>query len=106
MATRPFAMPPRRKTDAPCGMALVMVVSAVAVAAVLGYALLAATQLQAQAGGNVVRSASADYLADSGVQLVGLLDVSCRRGAVGRATLYSSIANEKQAMNNAKRVCP
>jgi hypothetical protein len=50
-------------------MALVMVVSAVAVAAVLGYALLAATQLQAQAGGNVVRSASADYLADSGVQL-------------------------------------
>jgi hypothetical protein len=50
-------------------MALVMVVSVVAVAAVLGYALLAATQLQAQAGGNVVRSAAADYLADSGVQL-------------------------------------
>jgi hypothetical protein len=50
-------------------MALVMVVSVVAVAAVLGYALLASSQLQAQAGGNAVRSASAEYLADSGIQL-------------------------------------
>ncbi len=69
MAMQPFAMLRHRRTKSPRGMALVLVVSVVGLVAVLGYALLAATQLQAQAGGNVMRSASAEYLADSGVQL-------------------------------------
>lgn len=68
MATQHCVWPQRLRTKGR-GMALVMVVSVVGVAAVLGYALLAATSLQAQAGGNASRAASAEYLADSGLQL-------------------------------------
>jgi hypothetical protein len=51
------------------GMAMVVVVAAVALAAVLGYAMLSGSALQAQAGANAAQSAAADALAEAGVNL-------------------------------------
>jgi hypothetical protein len=51
------------------GMALTLVVFAIAIAAVLGAAILASTSMQVQVKGNMLAAAQADYLADSGVNL-------------------------------------
>jgi hypothetical protein len=51
------------------GMALMMVVFTVGMAAVMGVAILAASSMQSQVKGNILAGAQADYLAESGVQL-------------------------------------
>ena len=51
------------------GMALVMVMVIVAVAVALGYAMLSNASLQAQVGANLQRTAAAECLAESGVEL-------------------------------------
>ena len=51
------------------GVALVLVISAVALAAVLGFALLSGGMLQTRTSGNASKVAQADYLAESGVNL-------------------------------------
>jgi hypothetical protein len=50
-------------------MALLLVLSVVAVAAVAGYSILSSNALQAQVGRNAVQGVSAEYLADSGLHL-------------------------------------
>jgi hypothetical protein len=50
------------------GMALMLVVMVMAVAAVLGYAMLAASEMQTQAAKNSDASLSADALAESGIE--------------------------------------
>jgi hypothetical protein len=50
------------------GIALLLVLAAVAMATIFGFALLSSTSLQAQVGGNNAGSTSADYLAESGLQ--------------------------------------
>jgi hypothetical protein len=52
-------------------MALVLVVTVLAVAAVLGYAMLSANTLQAEISSNLMNAAGAEYIAESGVN-VGL----------------------------------
>jgi Tfp pilus assembly protein PilX len=63
----------RRRAHAPClrarGMALLMVLLVVAVAAVLGYAMLASSSLQSQVAGNIQRASAAELLAESGINL-------------------------------------
>jgi len=63
----------RRRAHAPRlrarGMALLMVMLVVAVAAVLGYAMLASSSLQSQVAGNIQRASSAELLAESGINL-------------------------------------
>ena len=51
------------------GMALVMVITVVAVAAVMGYAMLANNTLQSRVGSNAKLGAQADSLAESGIQI-------------------------------------
>jgi hypothetical protein len=50
-------------------MALVLVVAVLATAAVLGYALLSANTLQAEISCNLLQAASAEYVAESGVNV-------------------------------------
>lgn len=50
------------------GMALLMVVSIIAVASLLGFAMLSSSALQAQMSSTLPQVAQADYLADSGIQ--------------------------------------
>ena len=50
-------------------MALLLVVAVVAMAAVLGFALLSGATLQTRAAGNANHAAQADYLAESGINL-------------------------------------
>jgi Tfp pilus assembly protein PilX len=50
------------------GVALVLVLAAIALASVLGFAMLSSSSLQAQLSQNTTQSAAADYLAESGVQ--------------------------------------
>jgi len=57
-----------RKFPARRGIALLLVLAAVAMATIFGFALLSSTSLQAQVGGNTASSSSADYLAESGLQ--------------------------------------
>jgi Tfp pilus assembly protein PilV/cytoskeletal protein CcmA (bactofilin family) len=51
------------------GFAMMMVLAAVAIAAVLSFALLAGATLQTRTRGNASRSVSAEYLAESGLNL-------------------------------------
>jgi hypothetical protein len=51
------------------GMALMMVIFAVGMAAVLGVAILASTSMQSQVKGNILAATQTEYLAESGVQL-------------------------------------
>src|SRR5205823_4412594 len=51
------------------GMALLLVIAVIALAAVLGYAMLSGATLQNRAGANQVRLAGADYLAESGMNI-------------------------------------
>ena len=54
---------PRRR-----GIALLIVLVVIAMAAIFGTALLSSTAIQAQVGGNDARACAADYLAESGLQ--------------------------------------
>ena len=51
------------------GVALVIVISAIALAAVLGYALISGAMLQSRTSSNAAKVAQADYLAESGLNL-------------------------------------
>jgi Tfp pilus assembly protein PilX len=51
------------------GFALMMVISVVALAAFLGYAMLATSTLQSRASSNQIKLVSADYLAESGLNV-------------------------------------
>src|SRR5207248_7282852 len=51
------------------GIAMILVISAIAIAAVLGFALLSTATLHTRTSGNSLRIGSADYLAESGVNL-------------------------------------
>jgi hypothetical protein len=51
------------------GIALMLVVAVVAVASVLGMAVLSSAALQSQAKGNSIRATDAQYLAESGIHL-------------------------------------
>jgi Tfp pilus assembly protein PilX len=51
------------------GIALMMVVFAIAIATVLGMAILASSSMQTQVKGNILAAAQADCLAESGVNL-------------------------------------
>src|SRR2546421_8380608 len=62
----PFSIPHRRQRN---GVALVMVVALILLATVLGFAMLSGSMLQMRAGGNLSKSAQADYLAESGLNL-------------------------------------
>src|SRR5438045_3403998 len=53
----------------PRGMALMLVVILISIATVMGYALLATSSMQAQISNTTVMAASADSLAESGVNL-------------------------------------
>lgn len=61
-------MTARRHTH-PRGMALLLVVAVLAIATALGYVMLSSATLQNRAAGNQVRLATADYLAESGINL-------------------------------------
>jgi hypothetical protein len=50
-------------------MALVLVVAVLATATVLGYAMLSATTLQAEISSNLMQASSAEYVAESGVNV-------------------------------------
>ena len=52
-------------------MALMLVVAVIAMASLIGYAMLSNASIQAQAAGNHERAAIADYLAESAVQTAG-----------------------------------
>jgi Tfp pilus assembly protein PilX len=60
-------MMPSRKQ--PRGIALILVVSVVALASVLGFVMLSSAALQTRAGANQGRLTSADYLAESGINI-------------------------------------
>jgi Tfp pilus assembly protein PilX len=51
------------------GFALMMVIAVVALAAFLGYAMLASSTLQSRASSNQIKLVSADYLAESGLNV-------------------------------------
>jgi Tfp pilus assembly protein PilX len=51
------------------GMALVMVLSVIGVCTVLGYAMLSSTSLQSQMSANLSTVSSADYVAESGINI-------------------------------------
>jgi Tfp pilus assembly protein PilX len=66
VTVRPAAfrrLPPRR------GVALVVVLAVVAIASVLGYVMLSTASMQNRAGSNHARRISADYLAESGINI-------------------------------------
>jgi Tfp pilus assembly protein PilX len=58
-----------RLTLRPRGVALVMVITVIAVATVLGYVMLSSASLQQHAGANQTKLLSADYLAESGLNI-------------------------------------
>ena len=60
-----------KRTTRHHGLALMMVIAVIAMASLIGYAMLSNAALQAQAAGNHERSAVADYLAESAVQTAG-----------------------------------
>src|SRR5271156_3838177 len=64
--TKMIRTAPRRRRR---GMALVLVVAVLAVAAVLGYAMLSANTLQAEISSNLMNAAGAEYVAESGVNV-------------------------------------
>ncbi len=51
------------------GFAMIMVLAAIAIAVVMGFAMLAGASLQTRTRGNASRSIAAEYLAESGVNL-------------------------------------
>jgi Tfp pilus assembly protein PilX len=51
------------------GFAMIMVLAAIAIAVVMGFAMLAGATLQTRTRGNASRSISAEYLAESGINL-------------------------------------
>src|SRR5687767_14267711 len=51
------------------GIALMMVVAVVALASLLGYTMLATATMQSRASGNQTKLVSADYLAESGLNI-------------------------------------
>ncbi|HEX8521794.1 MAG TPA: hypothetical protein VF669_06015 [Tepidisphaeraceae bacterium] len=51
------------------GFAMVLVLSAIAIASVLGFAMLSGATLQTRARGNASRAAGAEFLAESGINL-------------------------------------
>jgi Tfp pilus assembly protein PilX len=53
----------------PRGIALMMVIAVIAIASVLGYVMLSTASLQNHAGANQVKLLSADYLAESGINI-------------------------------------
>lgn len=57
------------RTKHPRGIALVLVVSAVAIASVLGFVMLSSAALQTRAAANQGRLGAADYLAESGLNI-------------------------------------
>src|SRR5688500_18904351 len=61
----PSAAPQRRRR----GIAMLLVIAAIAVASVMGLAILSSTTLQGQVVGNTQKSMSADCLAESGINL-------------------------------------
>jgi Tfp pilus assembly protein PilX len=51
------------------GVAMVLVITVIGLATVLGFAMLSGAMLQSRTGGNATRSATAEYLAESGINL-------------------------------------
>ena len=61
--------PDRDRHDRARGFALLMVIAVIAIASILGYVMLSTASLQNHAGSNQVKVLSADYLAESGVNI-------------------------------------
>jgi Tfp pilus assembly protein PilX len=60
---------PRRRRRDRNGLALILVIAVIALASVLGYAMLSGATLQNRAGANQARLMQADYLAESGLNI-------------------------------------